>query len=385
MAISISDDFDGGNIEVVTGSGGDWTLAIRPDNMSHYFQWFYFSVEDASGVDLTLRISNAGQSAYPEGWKDYRALASEDNENWSRVDTGFNDGVLTIRMKPTRQKVWFAYFTPYQTGRHEALIRHFKRNALVRHSVFGKSLDGSPLDLLTIGSGPLQIWIYGRQHPGESMAEWWMEGALQALTESSAAALRSACTIYVAPNMNPDGTARGHLRTNAVGIDLNREWASPTVEKSPEVFAILNLMEAYGVDFALDVHGDESIPHVFIAGADGIPSWTAEMGRIQDRFISCLVDQTADFQPFNGYPTPEAGQANLAISTNALGERFGSLSMTLEMPFKDHSEAPDVINGWSSLRSERLGAACVSALVEMVDDLAAYRALNRFEGLIATG
>jgi hypothetical protein len=29
------------------------------------------------------------------------------------------------------------------------------------------------------------------------------------------------------------------LRTNAVGTNLNREWAEPTPEKSPEVLAIL--------------------------------------------------------------------------------------------------------------------------------------------------
>ena len=37
------------------------------------------------------------------------------------------------------------------------------------------------------------------------------------------------------PNVNPDGSIRGHLRTNAVGANLNREWKEPTPERSPEV------------------------------------------------------------------------------------------------------------------------------------------------------
>ena len=37
------------------------------------------------------------------------------------------------------------------------------------------------------------------------------------------------------PNMNPDGSYRGHLRTNASGANLNREWKNPTLERSPEV------------------------------------------------------------------------------------------------------------------------------------------------------
>lgn len=34
--------------------------------------------------------------------------------------------------------------------------------------------------------------------------------------------------------MNPDGSYRGHLRTNAKGANLNREWKKPTLEYSPE-------------------------------------------------------------------------------------------------------------------------------------------------------
>lgn len=40
------------------------------------------------------------------------------------------------------------------------------------------------------------------------------------------------------PNVNPDGSIRGHLRTNAVGANLNREWKEPSIERSPEVLPI---------------------------------------------------------------------------------------------------------------------------------------------------
>ena len=48
------------------------------------------------------------------------------------------------------------------------------------------------------------------------------------------------------PNMNPDGTWRGHLRTNASGANLNREWDHPTKERSPEVFYTRAAMDEYG-------------------------------------------------------------------------------------------------------------------------------------------
>jgi murein tripeptide amidase MpaA len=136
----------------------------------------------------------------------------------------------------------------------------------VRHRVLGHSLDGRAIDCLELGEGTRQVWLYARQHPGESMAEWWMEGALAMLTDPAdphARALRRECRFHIVPNANPDGSTRGHLRTNAAGINLNREWHEPSAERSPEVLALRNAMDATGVDFAIDVHGDEAIPMSF--------------------------------------------------------------------------------------------------------------------------
>jgi murein tripeptide amidase MpaA len=86
-------------------------------------------------------------------------------------------------------------------------------------------------------------------HSGESQAEWFMDGLLQRLTDPHDAVgrrlLRDA-VLYLVPNCNPDGTWRGHLRTNAAGVNLNRAWAEPCLEDSPEVFHIRRLMDEKG-------------------------------------------------------------------------------------------------------------------------------------------
>src|SRR3546814_10781713 len=92
-------------------------------------------------------------------------------------------------------------------------------------------------DVCSSDLGPKQVWLYARQHPGETMAEWWMEGAIERLTDmedSVARLLRKKATFHIVPNMNPDGSRRGHLRTNAIGVNLNREWHEPSLERSPE-------------------------------------------------------------------------------------------------------------------------------------------------------
>jgi murein tripeptide amidase MpaA len=55
------------------------------------------------------------------------------------------------------------------------------------------------------------------------------------------------------------------------------------------------------------------------------------------------------------------------MSTNQLAERFGAVSMTLEMPFKDHDPNADPEFGWSPDRSKRLAHAMLETLHDMLD------------------
>ncbi|UVI39416.1 M14 family metallopeptidase [Qipengyuania spongiae] len=373
-SIRIDSSFDSGNIEVLSTTGASARLAIPRDHMSEFKQWFHFRVSGAAGRELELNITGLNDSAYPDGWPDYDAVVSEDREYWGRASSSFDKdadgGTLTIRYTPASDLAWFAYFAPYSMERHHDLVAESAACEGVDYVRLGATLDGQTVDCLELGEGAKQVWLYARQHPGESMAEWWMEGALEVLTDPTdpvAMVLRRECRFHIVPNVNPDGSRRGHLRTNAVGTNLNREWAEPTAEKSPEILAIRNHMDATGVDFAMDVHGDEAIPAAFLAGFEGIPSWTDEQGERFYRYQRILARRTPDFQTELGYPKSKPGTANLAISTNQVAERFGCTAMTLEMPFKDVTSMPDPAQGWSPERSKLLARDCLAALVEWLE------------------
>ena len=377
--IQIDAGFDSGNIEVLGVDAASARLAIAKDHKSEFFQWFHFRVAGAAGRELTLRITGMASSAYPDGWPGYRAVVSEDREYWGRADTVWDreadGGTLTISYKPDGGTAWFAYFAPYSMERHHDLIAGAAASDGVEHRVLGHSIDGQPIDCLEMGEGETQVWLYARQHPGETMAEWWMEGALDLLCDPAdpvARVLRAKCRLHLVPNANPDGSRRGHLRTNAAGVNLNREWATPSLERSPEVVAIRAAMDASGVHFAMDVHGDEAIPAVFIAGFDGIPSWSEAQGEGYYRYRAILERRSPDFQTKLGYPAAGKGKANLTMSTNQLAERFGPshgcVAMTLEMPFKDYDALPDPAQGWSPERSQLLGRECLAALAEWLGE-----------------
>lgn len=371
--IRINAAFDSGNIEVLEVSGASAKLSIRKDRDSEFFQWFHFRVDGAAGRELELKITGLGNSAYPGGWPGYRAAFSEDREYWGRTETtydpGEDGGTLTIRHAPQAGTCWFAYFAPYSMERHHDLVAQTAALPGVTHRNLGTSIEGQPIDCLEVGEGPKQVWLYARQHPGESMAEWWMEGALEKLIDPAdpwARSLRQKCRFHIVPNMNPDGSRRGHLRTNYAGVNLNREWDNPTAERSPEVLCVRNAMDESGVDWAMDVHGDEAIPAVFLAGFEGIK--TPKPGQIEKykAFEQALAANTPDFQTDLGYAESAPGQANMSMSTTQLAERFGAVSMTLEMPFKDNRDLPDPVQGWSPERSKLLAHACLQTLDQLL-------------------
>jgi murein tripeptide amidase MpaA len=369
MSLQINAAFDSGNIRLLAIRDDRIDLEIVKDHQSDFFQWFYFRVAGAAGRKLTFRIVNAGGSAYPFGWPGYKARVSTDRQTWRMVETRYADGVLEFDWAGDTPLAWFAYFAPYTMERHADLIARIAARPGVTHRELGITLDGQAIDYLRIGSGPKPVWLYARQHPGEPMAEYWMEGALDWLTSPAAAPLLEAATVHAVPNMNPDGTRRGHLRTNAAGVNLNREWHAPTPERSPEVLCVLNAMDETGVAFAMDVHGDEAIAANFIAGFEGVPSWREDRGGLFTEFGRRLAAHTPDFQTELGYPRTPPGRANLSMSTNQLAERFGAVSVTLEMPFKDHDSNPDPVHGWSPERSAGLGVACLEVLAGMIGEV----------------
>ena len=376
MPMRISSTFDSGNILVKSADDpSDIRLDIRSDNGSQFYQWFHFRLSGAAGVACRLVIENAAGAAYTGGWEDYQAVASSDRENWVRIDTAYQDGQLILTLTPQTDAVWIAYFAPYSMARHDALIAACQASERVKLDVIGETLDGRDIDRLIIGEpgeGKKTLWITARQHPGETMAEWAAEGLLERLLDDAdpvARDLLDRAVFHIVPNMNPDGSFRGHLRTNAKGVNLNREWDKASFENSPEVRSVLDEMAKTGVDFFLDMHGDEALPYNFIAGPEGVPGFTREDQAKLDAYKSALMAFNPDFQVEHGYPVDAPGAANLSIATNWMRHQFGCLAMTLEMPFKDSAITPDAEVGWSPERALKLGASQLDAIRSVLDQL----------------
>jgi len=231
------------------------------------------------------------------------------------------------------------------------------------------------MELLAFGSeddDAPKLWFVGQQHPGETMAGWLMEGLASRLAfaeDELTWSLLERARLFVVLCMNPDGAFAGNHRTNAAGLDLNRCWWDADEEKSPEIVGVRKAMYDHGVDFFLDVHGDEHVPYVFVAGAEGNPHYTDRIEALEDAFSNAMLDASDEFQTEHGYPKDAPGKGDLRCAGNYVGEAFDCLSLTLEMPFKDNANAPSERTGWSPDRSRTLGASVLEAAASMAEEL----------------
>lgn len=374
-SLHISTQFDSGAIEVLSlDDHRNIDLRIRADNASEFAQWFHFSLHGAQGLPVTLRFLNAGATAYPKGWEDYQVVASHDRQNWFRIATEFDGTVMTAQVRPETQCIYFAYFEPYSYEQHLDLLAAASQSPHVVQQRLGSTLDGRDMSLLRITDATSvvpdaekkRVWVIARQHPGETMAEWFVEGFLERLLDgddSVSRLLLQRCVFHVVPNMNPDGAVRGNLRTNAAGANLNREWQEPSMERSPEVALVRQAMLETGVDLCLDVHGDEALPYNFVVGSEGNPGYTERIAELEDAFKAAWQAACPDFQDQYNYGRDEPGTANMTLATNWIAQRFGCLAFTIEMPFKDNADHPDAAVGWNGARSKRLGASVLQPLL----------------------
>jgi hypothetical protein len=103
----------------------------------------------------------------------------------------------------------------------------------------GTSLEGRPIHLATVGDGPLELWVVGRQHGDEPTGGEAILLSIQALADPGAAlpddapqvvdvlrqhreAILDDLTFHLVPVANPDGAA-AYQRFTATGTDPNRD------------------------------------------------------------------------------------------------------------------------------------------------------------------
>lgn len=181
---------------------------------------------------------------------------------------------LRLKITPEQDTIWIAHQPPYTTADLETLLADYEDHPSFSQQSIGQTAEGKPIQLLTITHPdvPLEqkkvVWMMARQHSWESGTSWVMEGALRYLLDTEEGdALLDQFAFKIIPMADPDGVARGGVRFNKFGNDLNRNWDLVKSEEMPEIqaqkTAIVDwLSEGNSIDFFLTLHNTESADYI---------------------------------------------------------------------------------------------------------------------------
>ena len=279
---AIHTDFEGGclgKIEKVTPS--HFRLSVKgesdQDGRNRQANWYYFRVDNAPTEPLTFDIVNLpGEYNYKPNrgaiTKDTPPVISFDGVHWEHIKTFEYDPdepKLVLHVQPRGSRFWIAHCPPYTNETLEKLREEIRGNPDFREEVIGKTVGKRPLVLWTIAHGSAKgrptIWLMFRQHSWESGSSWAGEGAVRTLLApgEEGARLRDQAVWKIFPLCDPDGVARGGVRFNANGYDLNRNWDVTDPIKMPEITAQRSavaqwLKSGHKIDLFLSLHNTET-------------------------------------------------------------------------------------------------------------------------------
>lgn len=261
-AVTFSNRFDGARLDNVERLGErHYRLTIAPETVPiNPSPWYGFSVSSDTPRQLELEFHYTESKARYLPW-----LSRDGGRSWQNPapaalgETADGEVRLLVDADPLQLRIWAQ--RPVRLEDIECWETALRQRITLDVEVIGASVLGQPLRMLAFGNPDATrvLLVLGRQHPPETTGSRALMAFIDALAADTpdATAFRASTRVLVVPVMNPDGVVEGHWRTNANGIDLNRDWRE---FRQPETRAVRDMLQrevrAHGrkLAFALDFH-----------------------------------------------------------------------------------------------------------------------------------
>ena len=136
----------------------------------------------------------------------------------------------------------------------QPLINEIKQKEMFKVVKVGESIEGRPLQLISVGSGDVDVFLWSQMHGDESTATMAIFDILNFLDSEAFSAekeeMLKKLKLHFLPMLNPDGAAR-FQRRNLLGVDINRDALRL---QSPESKALKRVRDSLDADFGFNLH-----------------------------------------------------------------------------------------------------------------------------------
>lgn len=285
--LAIDAKYPGGNI-IVEKIEGD-TVFLKPDLRDTKGWWFYwnFRVTGAAGRTLHFRFSKdnpigvRGPARSRDGGLTWTWLGAQVVKELKQTPPAWE---FSYAFRSDGE-VRFSFCIPYLQANLERFLAGHKGNPALVKEELCISRKGRSVECLRVGkvSGEpkFRILLTARHHACESMADYEMEGVLEAVLENSAAGRlwRANVEVLAVPFMDKDGVEDGDQGKNRIPHDHNRDYNETSLY--PEVAALRAKAPVWSggkLVVALDLHCPHirggTNEHIYFVGGEDQELWT---------------------------------------------------------------------------------------------------------------
>jgi len=172
--------------------------------------------------------------------------------------------------------MYMAFAEPYTFTDLKQYLNYIESSYFTKE-VLCYTIIGNPCYVLTITSKGKKsckqgVVLTARAHPGETVASWMIQGAINFLLSEAKEAkrLREKFVFKIVPMLNPDGVINGNYRCSLAGCDLNRKYSCPSKTLHPTIYYLKRMVKEFNkvnpVVFYCDFHGHSKSKDVFMYG-----------------------------------------------------------------------------------------------------------------------
>ena len=301
----------------------EFEIILVPENTPiNSSPWYAFKVQAEKNTDIKITMRVRGDNHR------YPPKISHDGKTWQLQDYKIRGKRLIMEITASAKPITIAAQEIINNEYYVDWAKQLTEKNTFTHSILGQSTQGRPIYKIESRNKNANEWvvILGRQHPPEvtgALALFPFVETLLSSSELSNYFLRK-YNVLVIPNINPDGVEAGNWRSNANGLDLNRDWVDFSQVETSLINDYLHKLVAQGqkIRFAVDFHSTKSdifytMPVDYgVEKAYFVRNWLAELDRQMPNFDVVL-------RPGNN--------PDLGVSKQYFSDKFGVHAITYEM------------------------------------------------------